>query len=354
MQVQTVLGPVAPKSLGFTLTHEHLSLDFGKFYHCAPDNLKSYCEEKQKITLGNVGVIKQYPYASRYNLNGCDEEWYNKVLEDVALYKKWGGGTIVENTTHGIKRNLDFYHEVNERTGVHVVVGTGHYVAAAQTPDTLALSIEQLSDLYTKEIISGVDERGDGKKIIKCGFIGEVGSNWPLNDFEKKAIKATAEVQEALGCGVSFHPGRHPDAPFEIVRLYLEAGGKAEKCVMSHLDRTIFDPNALLEFAKLGVYCQFDLFGTECSHYQLSTEDDMPSDAQRLDSIIRLVQEGRIDRILMSHDIHTKHRLIGFGGHGYSHIINNVLPKLVTKGLTDDQVDNITTKNPASWLQFNL
>lgn len=27
-------------------------------------------------------------------------------------------------------------------------------------------------------------------------------------DFEKKAIKATAEVQEALGCGVSFHPGK--------------------------------------------------------------------------------------------------------------------------------------------------
>lgn len=131
--------------------------------------------------MGNVGVIKQYPYASRYNLNGFDEDWYNKVLDDVALYKKWGGGTIVENTTHGIKRNLDFYHEVNERTGVHVIVGTGHYVAASQTAETLALSIEKLSDLYTKEIISGVDERGDGKKIIKCGFIGEVGSNWPLN-----------------------------------------------------------------------------------------------------------------------------------------------------------------------------
>lgn len=56
-------------------------------------------------------------------------------------------------------------------------------------------------------------------------------------DFEKRAVRATAETQEALGCGVSFHPDRNPEAPFEIIRLYLEAGGSIEKCVMSHLDR---------------------------------------------------------------------------------------------------------------------
>lgn len=27
-------------------------------------------------------------------------------------------------------------------------------------------------------------------------------------DFEKRAIKASADVQTALGCGVTFHPGR--------------------------------------------------------------------------------------------------------------------------------------------------
>lgn len=73
---------------------------------------------------------------------------------------------------------------------------------------------------------------------------------------------------------------------------------------------TIHDIDVLLEFAKLGSYCQFDLFGTECSYYQLHTEMDMPSDAQRMDRIVHLVKEGFEDRILMSHDIHTKHRLV--------------------------------------------
>lgn len=156
-------------------------MDFHGAYCAPPENLKSYLDHPQKIKLENVGVLKQYPYGNYYNLNGYDEDWYNKVLEDVALYKKWGGNTIVENTSHGIKRNLDFYKEVSEKTGVHVIAGTGHYVGAMQTPETLATSIEKIADLYSKEIISGVDTRGDGKHIIKCGFIGEVGSNWPLN-----------------------------------------------------------------------------------------------------------------------------------------------------------------------------
>lgn len=137
----------------------------------------------------------------------------------------------------------------------------------------------------------------------------------------------------------------------------------------------MLDPELLAEFAKLGVYCQFDLFGIECSYYQFNTEIDMPSDAVRLDNIVKLVNEGYLNRILMSHDIHTKHRLVNqapwiqniwkltsissfkqmaFGGHGFGHILNNVLPRLVTRGLTDDQVDTITTKNPAEWLQFNV
>lgn len=59
------------------------------------------------------------------------------------------------------------------------------------------------------------------------------------SDFERRAIKATGEIQEVIGCGVSFHPGRNCEAPHEIMRLYLEAGGKANKCVMSHLEREL-------------------------------------------------------------------------------------------------------------------
>jgi len=41
------------------------------------------------------------------------------------LYKQFGGGAIVENTNHGIQRNVKFMKEVSQRTGVHVIAGTG-------------------------------------------------------------------------------------------------------------------------------------------------------------------------------------------------------------------------------------
>lgn len=113
-----------------------------------------------------------------------------------------------------------------------------------------------------------------------------------------------------MDCGVSFHPGRDAKAPFEIVRIYMEAGGKPEKCVMSHVDRTIMEVEEILEFAKLGTFVQFDLFGTECSFYQLNQAVDMISDAERIKKVQALISEGFAGQVLMSHDIHTKHRLV--------------------------------------------
>jgi len=70
------------------------------------------------------------------------------------------------------------------------------------------------------------------------------------------------------------------------------------------------DEDKLLEFAKLEAYNQLDLFGTECSFYQFNEDIDMVSDARRIQMIRLLIENGHLERILMSHDIHTKHRLV--------------------------------------------
>ena len=93
--------------------------------------------------------------------------------------------------------------------------------------------------------------------------------------FEKKSIQASAAGQEATGAPVSFHPGRTPESPFEIMRIFTEAGGNAKTSIMGHLERTIQDPGTLTEFAtEFGSYCQFDLFGIENSYYQTKPEID--------------------------------------------------------------------------------
>lgn len=239
-KIQTVLGKIDPSEAGITLTHEHFNLDFHNFYKQPPNQLKKFFEGNlnEKIHLKNVGFIKQYPYSSKYNVNFEDDDTRCAVIEDLKWFKESGGGTIVENTTHGLNRNLKFLYETSKTCAINVVAGTGHYVNAVQKEFDLNLNVEKMAELYTREISEGVNitlESGDTVNV-KCGVIGEVASVYPIHDFEKRAIRATAEVQNNLKCGVTFHPHREVEAPFEIMRIYLEAGGDAKKAVMSHLD----------------------------------------------------------------------------------------------------------------------
>lgn len=44
----------------------------------------------------------------------------------------------------------------------------------------------------------------------------------------------------------------------------------------------------------------------------MKVEVDMPSDAQRIQWVKFLVEQGYRDRVLIAQDIHTKHRLVGW------------------------------------------
>jgi phosphotriesterase-related protein len=57
-------------------------------------------------------------------------------------------------------------------------------------------------------------------------------------------------------------------------------------------------------------------------------------------------------QILIAHDIHTKHRLVEFGGHGYAHIPANIVPRMNLRGISKESIHNIVVENPKRWLQF--
>ena len=56
---------------------------------------------------------------------------------------------------------------------------------------------------------------------------------------------------------------------------------------------------------------QYDLFGIEASYYPARPATDFLSDAQKMDAVKFLIDEEKMeDKLLVSHDIHTKHRLV--------------------------------------------
>ena len=143
------------------------------------------------------------------------------------------------------------------------------------------------------------------------------------------------------------HPGANEVAPFEVLRLFQEAGGDAKRSVIAHLDRTIPRNELLIELADTGVFLEYDFFGSEISYMT-----PYMSDAQRIEKIQYLVAEGFVDKVLISHDVHACHNLTKFGGTGFSHILDYAVPKMLSKGIARLDIDKLLVSNPKAWLTY--
>ncbi|NXS36448.1 PTER protein, partial [Pomatostomus ruficeps] len=227
-KVQTVLGPVEPDCLGYTLTHEHLTMNYSSCF-CPPSPGQEPLSNGP-IEMKNLFWIKQNPYSHKENLLLYQET--DAVREELLHFKAAGGGTIVENTTTGIGRDVNTLKKLAKETGVHIIAGAGFYVDSTHSSQTQSMTVEQLTRIIVDEVLKGADGTN-----IKCGVVGEIGCSWPLTPSEHRVLQATAQAQSQLGCPIIIHPGRNSDSPFQIIRILQEAGADASKTVMSHLDR---------------------------------------------------------------------------------------------------------------------
>ena len=340
--VQTVLGPVHPSELGPTTTHEHLHIDFSFMYRPARDTPSEEMADAP-ITLENLGWVRRNYYSNRFNLQLLD---LDTAISEVGKYREAGGGAVVDATTIGIGRNPEALVRISRETGVHIVMGAGFYVAAVHPEDMDRRGVDDLARQIVGDIVEGVDGTG-----VRAGVIGEVGCTWPLDPNERKSLAAAAIAQGETGAAVLVHPGRHPDAPLEILELLASGGADISRVIMGHLDRTVFDFDALQNLAASGCYLEWDLFGNEGSYYPLA-DIDMPSDAQRLDFIQRIAGAGYSHRVVIGQDICTRHRLVRYGGHGYGHILENIVPRMRRRGFSEEVIREITVENPARVLEL--
>jgi phosphotriesterase-related protein len=329
-KVQTVLGPIEPAKLGHVQPHEHL------FVNLLPPNLRDL--KGEPIRMENLGALRRKWISNPENLFLDDEE---AAVDEMRRFRDSGGGTLVEQTVHGMNPDPEALARVSRRTGVHIVAGSGFYQVEYHPPELAGMSGEEIEERILREIGEGVGETG-----IRAGLIGEIGLSWPVDENEEKVLRAAVRAQRRSGASLSIHPGRNGKAPFEAMRVVSEEGGDPARTVMCHIDRTLFDAESMIRLARTGCCLEFDLFGQESSFYPLAPID-MPNDAVRVDRILDLIEAGFLERILVSQDICTKHHLTRYGGEGYSYLIENVLPLMRQKGMSDEAVDTVVKANPA-------
>ena len=336
-KVQTVLGLVEPSELGVTLAHEHLLVDLLPTYD-PPTAGAARIFWDQPVSIETVGRIRHYGMPNRDNITLNDVP---TAVAEMNLYRKHGGGSLVDATSVGIKRNPLGLARISRATGVHVVMGSSYYVDSSHPPDIGGRSREQICEEIVRDLTSGAQGTD-----IRSGIIGEVGCSWPLTANERKVLAASADAQRMTGAALLIHPGRNENAPLEILDFLDGAGADLGRTVMSHLDRTVFRRENLLKVAASGCYLEWDLFGREESHYPFNPAISMPSDARRIDDIAWAASEGHGRKIVVSHDICSKFRLHRFGGHGYYYLLEHIAPRMRARGFTTELMDDIFVNNP--------
>ena len=342
-RAQTVLGPVAPESLGVTLPHEHLFVDL-RFLYREPLTGHVRGHEREPVALVNLYEINYDWFSNLDNLSLTDEA---TAIEEAGRFRRDGGQTLVDPTTAGIGRDPLALQRVARATGLHVIMGSGYYTEPAHPPALAGATDDALAREIVRDVTEGVGDTG-----IRAGLIGEIGCSWPWTATERKSLRAAAHAARESGAPLMIHPGRDPKAPEAHLEEVRRTGLDPRRVIIAHIERTIIaDPGRLRAVVDTGCYVEYDLFGIEISHFPWGGPD-MPNDAERMRQVLWLIEQGYGRQVLLSHDVCFKIRLTRFGGTGLAHIPRRIVPRLRQRGASEADIRALIVENPARALTF--
>jgi predicted metal-dependent phosphotriesterase family hydrolase len=297
MDVMTVRGPVRGDQLGLTLPHEHLFVDLFR------------------VTRVRDGLLNDERLST----------------EEAARFKAAGGGTLVEVTNHGLRRNAAAMRRVAEATGLHVVMGTGWYREPYYDHDYIGRrTTRELAADFVAEI-----EQGEAATGIRPGIIGEIGADWSwVSPAEERVHRASGRAHRQTGLAVTLHALESP-VGLQQLDLLREEGADLRRVIVGHCD-TWPDPDYHEAIARQGAYVQFD---TIRGIHPYETD-------KQLRLALEMVRRGHLERLLLSHDNCFRSHLVGYGGHGYAYIPTGFAPLLRKAGLSEEQLHVILVENP--------
>jgi phosphotriesterase-related protein len=344
----TVRGPIDPEALGIVLSHEHILADMTAYF-VEPTEATERSMAYAPVCMENLHWVHTHLMGNRDDLMMNDEAL---AVNELMRFKLAGGGTVVEMSCIGLGRDPLGLQRIARATGLNIIMGAGYYVSCSHPPGLKGMSEREIAAGMVKDISSGVGNTG-----VRAGIIGEVGCSMPLEDSERKVLKASAIAQRATGAAINIHPSRSDELLLEAIGILEEHGADLKRVIISHAEHFPFSKKTVKGLAKRGCFTEFDTFG----HPALPVESfahektllEMPSDVQRIYYMRELIEEGFLNRILVSQDCCFKHKYVKYGGYGYAHILEHIVPWMKQRGITEEQVHTILEENPKKILTFD-
>ena len=315
--VETMRGAIDPSALGKTLMHEHV-------FVLTTDVQANYPGEFDEAAAVQDAVAK---------------------LNELAAQ---GISTIVDPTVVGLGRDVQRLIQVAERVELNIVVATGIYTYVEapyffrfRGPGLGLESIDPMTEMFLHDIRDGIAGTGIRAGMLKCA-IDEPGLT-PGVERIMRAV-AAAHVETGVPITVHTHPGTR--AGLAAHRVLSDAGVDPARVVLGHSGDTT-DADHLSELASLGYVLGMDRFGIELER----------SFDERVDVVVEMCRRGFATSMVLSQDaacyidwLDPAAREFLPNWH-YLHVMRDVVPTLLRRGVTEDQIEAMLVATPRRILE---
>ena len=302
--VQTVLGPIPPESLGFTLPHEHT-----------------------QIALWHIQSRWDYWQLTRDR---------PVILAELALFRAAGGSGLADLTPAGMGRDPEWLRGLATASGLHIVMGGGWYRAAYYPVEALIdrRSVDDLADELVRDATAGVGETG-----VRPGIFGEIGTDKPwVSPAEERVHRAVARASRQTGLAISTHAVLS-DVGLAQLTLFEEEGADPSRVIIGHADSyPVLDH--YLEIIRRGANLEFDFLGMSFSAIEKHGESRV------VERLLELLSRGHADRVFLSQDVCHDSQLKRYEGNGYVYLHDVFLPRLRAAGVSEVEIETMTVANP--------
>lgn len=302
MNLHTVTGELPVEKVQKTMIHEHLVLDL------------TGIRQDQDTILKN-----------------------DKALEiEINRLQEHGCNTIVEVTNMGMGRDAQSLYEIAEKYELVIVASTGFYKDSYYPKYVYEHSARELANRMIDDIQVGMDGTS-----IKAGLIAEIGSS--LNEItpaEHKVFEAAIIAHQATGAPISTHTEIGTMGK-EQLAIFQQHGVSMKRVSFGHQDLNLNLAEQCL-ILDSGAFLQFDTVGK--NRYR--------KDVDRADNLVKLLEKGYEDQLMLSCDITRQSHLVQNGGYGYHHLFTVFIPMLKELGVSESAIEKMLVKNPRKFLAY--
>lgn len=309
-KIITVNGPISPDSIGLTLIHEHVFLDWSKADSSKPE---------------------------KWN----NEEAYKIILPYLQEMKAQGVQTFLECTPVYIGRNPKLLKRLSESTGLNILTNTGFY--AARNNDHIPAfafeaSVDGLANIWIKEFEEGIEDTGIYPGFIKIGM----DSKPQLTEIDQKLIRAAARTHIVTGLTIVSHTGTDTTAAQELAIL-AEEGVAPDAFVWTHAQRGT--PEGHVRLAQKGAWISLDGMGWIRPD---TATNDSTGLFQYIAFLENLNSNQLLHKTLISHDAgwYTVGETNQDSYKPYTPIFDLLIPLLKRRGFSTEDFNQLLIENP--------